>query len=119
MITFKEITKDQDIPTKYLENLYELHQKINEIRSRYGQPMIVSSGYRTVAHEKTQGRSGKSDHCKCQAIDIYDPSRALCKWVHEHEELLSTLGLWIEHTDYTPNWVHFTIKPKSRRFFIP
>lgn len=119
MITLKEITKDQDIPTNCLENLYELYQRINVIRSRYGQPMIVTSGYRTIEHEKKQGRSGKSDHCRCQAIDIYDPDRSLCKWVHNNEELLSVVGLWIEHTDYTPNWVHFTIKPKSRRFFIP
>ena len=119
MINFKEITKGQDIPTAYLENLYDLYQKINRVRSKYGQPMIVTSGYRTIEHEKNHGRSGKSDHCRCQAIDIYDPDRALCKWVHENEEFLSIVGLWIEHTNYTPNWVHFTTKPKSKRFFIP
>lgn len=119
MISLKEITKGQDIPTDYLGNLYDLWIKINQVRQAYGKPMIVTSGYRTVKYELSNGRSGKSDHCKCKAIDIYDPDRDLCKWVHSHENLLASLDLWIEHTDYTKNWIHFTTQPKSRRFFIP
>lgn len=118
-ITLKEITQGQDIPTDLLENLYDLWIKINEIRQAYGEPMIVTSGYRTVDHEKKKGRSGKSDHCKCKAIDIYDPDKKLCKWVHEKEYLLERYNLWVEHTDYTKNWIHFTTQPKSKRFFIP
>lgn len=119
MITLKEITQGQDIPTDCLENLYHLWEVINRVRTHWSQPMIVTSGYRTVAHEKKQGRSGKSDHCKCKAIDIYDPDKSLAHWVHENEHLMQILGLWIEDTNYTKNWVHFTIQPKSKRFFIP
>ena len=119
MITLKEITKGQDIPTDCLENLFDLYQKINKVRQKYNKPMIVTSGYRTIEYEKKKGRSGKSDHCKCKAIDIYDPDRSLCKWVHENEQWLASIPLWMEHTDYTKNWIHFTTQPKSKRFFIP
>lgn len=119
MISFNEIAKGQAIPAALLENLYDLYQKINNIRSAYGKPMIVTSGYRTVKNELAKGRSGKSDHCKCKAIDIYDPDKSLAKWVHEHEELLEFNHLWVEDTRYTSNWVHFTTQRKSKRFFIP
>ena len=119
MIKLSEIAKGQAIPAEYLENLYDLWNKINNIRSAYGKPMVITSGYRTVEWEKKQGRSGKSDHCKCKAIDVYDPDKDLAKWVHEHEQLLKYNQLWVEHTDYTKNWVHFTTQPKSQLFFIP
>lgn len=119
MITLEEIVKGQDIPASCLGNLYDLWQKINNIRAAYGKPMVVTSGYRTIAHEKKQGRSGKSDHCKCKAIDIYDPDKSLAHWVHDNEHLLEYNYLWIEATEYTRNWVHFTTQPKSQRFFKP
>ena len=119
MISLSEIVKGQDIPARYLENLYILWKKINNIRTAYGKPMIVTSGYRTVANEIQHGRSGKSDHCQCKAVDIYDPDKSLANWVHENEQLLKYNQLWVEHTDYTKNWVHFTIQPKSKLFFIP
>lgn len=119
MITLDEIIKDQNYPKDLGDNLQDLLCKINRVRDKYGKPMIVTSGYRTVAHELSRGRSGKSDHCKCKAIDIYDPDKSLARWCHENEEFLSSIPLWIEHTDYTSNWVHFTTTPKSKLFFIP
>lgn len=119
MITISEITKDQVIPRSLDKNLTDLVIKINKVRSAYNKPMIVSSGYRSVIYEHSKGRSGLSDHCKCQAVDIYDPDKSLAKWVHKNEELLASIPLWIENTEVTTNWVHFTTKEKSRRFFNP
>lgn len=119
MITLQEITKGQEIPSDLQANLEDLYKKINLVRSKYGKPMIVTAGYRTVEHDKSKGRSGKSDHCKCKAIDIYDPKRELAQWVKENEDFIASIPLWIEHLDYTKNWVHFTTTKKSKRFFIP
>ena len=119
MITLDEILKGQSYPLEYHENLMDLLKKINLVRDRYDKPMIVTSGYRSRAHELKMGRSGQSDHCKCKAIDIYDPKKELAKWVHENQDFIASIPLWIEHTDYTSNWVHFTTTQKSRLFFIP
>lgn len=119
MITIAEITKGQLYPREYEDNLLDLHEKINRVRKLYGKPMIVTAGYRSVEHELKMGRSGKSDHCKCKAIDIYDPDKSLANWVHDNQEFIESIPLWIEHTDYTKNWVHFTITKKSKTFFIP
>lgn len=119
MIIANEILKGQGCPSEYQENLRDLLEKINIIRKAYDKPMIVTSGYRTVSYELAHGRSGKSDHCKCKAVDIWDKDKELAKWCHENEDLLIKTKLWIEHTDYTKNWVHFTTQPKSKLFFIP
>lgn len=119
MMVKEEILKGQSIPLGLEDNLSDLLTKINIIRKAYNKPMVVTSGYRTVENELKHGRSGKSDHCKCKAVDIYDPDKALAKWCHEHEDLLIQTGLWIEHTNYTRNWVHFTTTKKSKLFFIP
>lgn len=119
MITLDEITKGQNIPEDLKANLADLYAKINLVRTKYGKPMIVTAGYRTVEHDLSKGRSGKSDHCKCKAIDIYDPDRKLAEWVKENQEFIASIPLWIEHLDYTSNWVHFTTTKKSKLFFIP
>lgn len=120
MITIQEILRgNKTYPKEYHENLIDLYDKINLVRSKYGKPMIVTAGYRSVEHELKQGRSGKSDHCRCQAIDIYDPDKSLACWCHENTEFLASIPLWIEDTSYTSNWVHFTTKKKSKLFFIP
>lgn len=119
MITLEEILRGQSYPKEYEKNLLDLHEKINRVRKEYDRPMIVTSGYRSVEYELKQGRSGKSDHCKCKAIDIYDPDKSLALWCKTHQELLSSIPLWVEDTSYTVNWVHFTTSKKSKLFFIP
>ena len=119
MITLNEILKGQKYPKEYHENLMDLYEKINLVRKEWGKPMIVTAGYRSVEHELKQGRSGKSDHCKCQAIDIYDPDKSLALWCKTHQEFISSIPLWVEDTSYTKNWVHFTTVKKSKLFFIP
>lgn len=119
MITIDEIMKGQAVPNGLADNLNDLYHKINLIREKYGKPMVVTSGYRSIEYELSKGRSGKSDHCKCKAVDIYDPDKGLAKWCHDNQEFIESIPLWIEHTDYTKNWVHFTTTEKSKTFFIP
>lgn len=135
MITLSEILKDQctidelDEATK--KNIYELLDKINKVRERYGYPMIVTSGYRTLKHHleiyKKKGVTDKSkiplksNHLTGCAVDISDPNRKLQKWCLENVGILASIGLWMEDFKYTPTWCHFqVVPPKSgKRFFIP
>jgi hypothetical protein len=82
----------------------------------------VSSGYRPEEiNSKVVGASKTSAHISCQAIDIKDPDQQLAKWIKGKPELLIALGLYLEHPDSTPTWVHFQIRaPASgRRIFRP
>ncbi len=61
----------------------------------------------------------KSCHLTGQAIDVWDADGKLKAWIKENLGALERAGLWCEHFDDTPDWVHFqSVPPKSgRRFF--
>lgn len=105
-----------DVPIEHQQNADELLVKLNKFREAYGKPMIVTSGYRSKADQlriyKAKGVPENkipwgSKHLSGQACDFADPEGALKKWVRENESLvLNSFGLWCEHYDATPNWLH-------------
>lgn len=62
-----------------------------------------------------------SRHMTGQAIDVWDADGKLKAWIKENGGALESAGLWCEHFDDTPDWVHFqSVPPRSgRRFFHP
>jgi hypothetical protein len=68
----------------------------------------------------TQG-APLSKHKTGEAVDIWDPLDEIDDWLMEHQPLLTAMGIYIEHPDYTKGWSHWSIKaPKSgHHVFIP
>lgn len=127
MITLRELNPhDYPVTVEILANLNHLLFRINEVRSLWGKPMIVTSGLRSQAGQElliAEGKSKatKSKHLTGQACDIYDPEKLLAKWCLTKLDFFAGVGLWLENPDYTKNWVHFqSVPPKSgSRIFIP
>ena len=46
-------------------------QRLDLARDIYGHPMIISSGFRTIEHNKSVGGSGSSSHLLGWAVDIH------------------------------------------------
>lgn len=63
----------------------------------------------------------KSCHLTGCAIDVWDADRKLKDWINQNVDVLEKAGLWCEHFDDTPEWVHMqSVPPKSgKRFFHP
>lgn len=63
--------------------------------------------------------SPTSAHKRAYAVDVYDPTGALDRWITD--DILATYRLYREHPDDTPTWCHLQIPaPKSgRRTFKP
>lgn len=63
--------------------------------------------------------ASKSKHKTGHAVDIYDPGDELDAWLNDG--LLKQFGLWREHPDATPNWVHLQDLPPNsgKRTFVP
>ena len=101
------------------ENCEEILAAVNIIRAVYGRPMIVSCFYRSPAHDKAKGRSGKSQHCLKRAVDFSDPSGSLDTWCKANLDILEKAGLWLESPDHTPGWCHLDLKPRKNRVFLP
>lgn len=127
------ITKEELNPHNYVldeersKNFDLLFQKINAFRMLYDNPMIITSGVRSVRDQSNiDGKSGRpvrlgSAHIKAAACDIRDPDGKLQAWVKEKEDGLKSLGLCFEDFHYTPGWVHVQViaVPSGKFFFIP
>jgi hypothetical protein len=127
MISMKELNP-HGYPTNPAidKNLAILHQRMNELRVIWAKPMIVTSGLRSDEQQMALIKEGKSKaiaskHLAGMACDIYDPEKELAKWCLANEDILRRIGLWCEHPDYTPRWMHFQVTPpkSGKRFFIP
>lgn len=124
MITFKEALHGHDVnsvPKPIQNNLSDLLAKVNVIRSAWGKPMTVTSGYRTAEEQKKiNPKATKSNHLTGHAIDIADDGLILTKWLKGDGAMwLEAAGLYCEEGN--SNWVHFSdIPPKSgKRWFLP
>lgn len=123
MISAKEYIKgrDQDYPLtmQMYENMVALLSKVNVIRELWGQPMIVTSGYRPAGYNLAAGGAPKSHHMTCLAIDIADPNGKLKAWIMDQTGLLERLGLYMEDPADTISWCHLQIPPPTsgRRVF--
>ena len=58
------------VPQEYADNLIELCQNLEEIRSVVGKPIYIVSGYRTPAYNKKCGGAKSSQHLFAKAADI-------------------------------------------------
>lgn len=128
MITKDEIlqgrdkTFPQDYTTQISDNIDFLLDLVNIVRTEYGKPMYVASGFRPASmNAMVKGAAPKSNHIIGLAVDFKDPKGELKEWVLNNLELMQDLGLFIEDFRWTKNWVHMqAVKPGSgKRIFIP
>lgn len=127
MIKVSELNKRGYKTTAIIDgNLQNLCERLNKVRATWGKSMIVTSGLRSEAQQQDLLKAGKSNapkskHLQGLAADIADPDGSLGKWCLQNVKVLEEAGLWLEHPDYTPNWVHFQSTPPAsgRRYFVP
>jgi hypothetical protein len=135
MISFNELLSGHciiDVDTVVEQNLQNLAKRINIVRTLWGKPMIVTSGYRTrqdqiriytsIARKKGIDNPRipmGSAHLKGCACDIADPDGSLQAWLRADKSILERTGLWCE--DGTVGWVHFQSYPpvSGYRWFKP
>jgi len=68
---FKESEFRNANPACSLQDMHsETMRRLDLARSIAGIPFIINSAFRTVAHEKRQGRIGTSSHTTGRAVDI-------------------------------------------------
>lgn len=49
--------------------------RLNQLRSIYGRPIVLTSAYRSRDYELSKNRSGTSQHTLGKAVDVYIPSQ--------------------------------------------
>ena len=105
-------------PTKEVENC--LNQLIDNIldplRKAYGQPIIVSSGYRCPELNKAVGGARTSQYTLGQAADIHTKSNSK-ESNKQLFELIKQLKLPFDQliNEYNYSWVHVSYSNRNRR----
>ena len=128
--TIKEMTASSEArrmgidntPTpEVVENLTRLVERVlDPLRSRYGHPVIVNSGYRCPRLNKAVGGTETSQHVSGDAADIYVPD------AKGRAELFSIIMsilpfdqlIWERGTDEAPAWIHVSYRKNYNRIEI-
>jgi len=110
-----------DLTSEVDDNVTKLLEAVNTFLSKYRPMILVSSGWRPKSYNTKIGGAPSSNHITGLAIDIKDTDNRVFEYVLQNLKLAEQLGLYFEHKNYTPTWVHIQlVRPKSgNRIFIP
>lgn len=125
----RDVTHAGELTDEIRSNALVTVERANKLLALYVEatgdtrPRRVNSGWRPPAVNAAVGGARRSNHTLGRAIDIADASKALKRWLmtKDGHAALEACGLWMEHPDCTPSWVHVqTVAPRSgRRVFWP
>ena len=103
-----------------LSNMKLLAEKVFQpLREWVGKPIKINSFFRSPELNTAIGGSGKSQHCKGQAIDIddtfgYVSNAEMYHWIKENLDFDQMI--WEFGDDDNPNWVHVSyVSPEKNR----
>lgn len=68
--TAKKFNIDNQIPDSLMGNLHRMCEKLEQVRSLVGQPIMISSFYRCPELNTKVGGSKTSAHMDCRAVDF-------------------------------------------------
>jgi len=133
---YPEFENDKHIKNnpEYIKNIEELCRRVNTLLLDFKKDYpdfkaVITSGYRPIEYEWKKARSGRSNHCKGAAIDIWDPKKILGEWcARDSGAIMVKYDLYMEALSTThksmaqeDRWCHLQIfPPKSgKRIYIP
>jgi hypothetical protein len=106
---------------EHLENFKKLAEKVFEpIRTHFGVPIHISSGYRSKELNAAIGGSLTSQHCQGEAIDIdMDGSASGVSNADVFKYIKDNLNfdqlIWEFGTDKNPDWVHVSYESTGKQ----
>jgi hypothetical protein len=110
------------LPQQVVVNAAKLLDKINPLLKEFGEDRRCTSGWRPAElNAKVPGAAKTSKHITGDAIDLEDVDGKLKEWCVFNQDKLEALGLYMEHPEATPTWVHLQqLPPRSgNRIFRP
>lgn len=109
--------KEYPLSPELEANLVKLLIAVNKLRTLYGKPMYISSGYRPGHYNKDAGGAKNSTHITCQAVDFKDTDGKIKDFITL--SVLEECGLYMEAPHSTPMWCHVQVRPTKNRVFTP
>lgn len=124
--TMQELTASATAKRKGIDNTPDAQAKANltalvanvldPLREKWGAPIVVTSGYRSVKLNRAVGGASKSQHCKGQAADIRSVSDSR-KDNKRLFDLVKSSGLPFDQLidEYNYDWVHVSFRNGANR----
>ena len=115
-LTFSETAKrlkyTNQPPPKELKSLTNTAQNLDKVRELLGCPVIVNSGYRSLAVNRAIGSSDNSQHVRGEAVDFrthqYTP-RQIVEMIKKSDIPYDQLILEFD------SWVHISFSGRNRK----
>jgi|TARA_R110002020_G_scaffold206071_1_gene411122 zinc D-Ala-D-Ala carboxypeptidase len=110
---------DNSPKAEHIDNMRLVAEKVFEpLREWVGGPIKVNSFYRSEATNRAVGGTGKSQHCKGQAIDIDDvfghkTNAEMFHYIKDNLEYDQII--WEFGDEYNPNWIHISYDKNNNR----
>lgn len=118
-----------EITVDVIKNGTDLVAKVNDMMlAACFDNLLVTSGFRTIAHNAAIGGAKNSTHCSGLAIDISDPDKSIGQWCLANLDQLMSHHLYLEslsvtHASQSPSgrWIHLQSRaPRSgNTVFLP
>ena len=127
--TLKELTRSVTAKNKGIDNtpgeveknnlIALVENVLDPLREAWGQPIIITSGYRCPALNRAVGGAAASQHVKGEAADI----RTVSDTIEDNKalyELIRVLNLPIDQciNEYGYDWIHVSYSPRNRKKFF-
>ena len=124
--TMQELTASATARRKGIDNTPDAQAKANltalvanvldPLREKWGAPIVVTSGYRSVKLNRAVGGAARSQHCKGQAADI----RSVSDTKKDNKrlfDLVKSSGLPFDQLidEYDYDWVHISFRTGANR----
>ncbi len=96
-----------------------LVQVLQSIRDHFGKPVVITSAYRTAAHNKAVGGAKYSQHCYGRAADIRVAGVTVERLAAYAETLLPDtggIGRYPVRSGRPTGWVHVDTRPAKSRW---
>lgn len=126
-----EFTKSQTASRRGIDNTAPEHVKkrlkllceaiLEPVRSHFGKPVRISSGYRSLALNEAVGSKPSSQHILGYAADFEIPGVPnidLAMWISKHLQYDQCLLEFWKKDDPSAGWVHCSFKEKGNRNIV-
>lgn len=105
-----------DFPQDVKDNLQELANNLQVLRYALGQPITITSGYRSESHNKKIGGAKSSQHILGLAADIKVANTTPKEVAKKIEELIELKEMKQGGLGIYSSWIHYDIRNKKARW---
>lgn len=106
--------KNEPTPTAKVSLIMLVQNVLEPARLSYGEPIKVTSGFRSPSVNKAIGGATSSQHCKGEAADLFCDDNAKLFEIIKNEFVFDQL-IWEGGNNIQPSWVHVSYKTQGNR----